>query len=151
MGIGFGLQELVANFISGILLLFEQSIRPGDVIEINNKVGRVEKLRIRSTTVRTNDNVEIIVPNQALLTSSVTTYTHSDRSVRIHIPVGVSYKSDPVEVRQVLLGAARRHGLVRANPPSIVFIEIPFPQRDLHLRSSINWEELIRKPKTDEE
>ena len=190
VGIGFGLQELVANFISGILLLFEQSIRPGDVIEINNKVGRVEKLRIRSTTVRTNDNVEMIIPNQALLTSSVTTYTHSDRSVRIHIPVGVSY---PVEVRQVLLGAARRHGLVRANPPPIVFfegygdssvdfslalwiddfmnmrrvssdvrfiiweelakrgIEIPFPQRDLHLRSSINWDELLQKPKTDEE
>lgn len=193
VGIGFGLQELVANFISGILLLFEQSIRPGDVIEINNKVGRVEKLRIRSTTVRTNDNVEMIIPNQALLTSSVTTYTHSDRSVRIHIPVGVSYKSDPVEVRQVLLGAARRHGLIRANPPPIVFfegygdssvdfslaiwiddfmnmrrvssdvrfiiweelakrgIEIPFPQRDLHLRSSINWDELLQKPKTDEE
>jgi potassium efflux system protein len=193
VGIGFGLQELVANFISGILLLFEQSIRPGDVIEINNKVGRVEKLRIRSTTVRTNDNVEMIVPNQALLTSSVTTYTHSDRSVRIHIPVGVSYRSDPVEVRQILLGAARRHGLVRSNPPPIVFfegygdssvdfslalwiddfmnmrrvssdvrfiiweelakrgIEIPFPQRDLHLRSSINWDELLQKPKTDEE
>lgn len=192
VGIGFGLQELVANFISGILLLFEQSIRPGDVIEVNNKVGRVEKLRIRSTTVRTNDNVEMIVPNQTLLTSSVTTYTHSDRSVRIHIPVGVSYSSDPVEVRQILLGAARRHGLVRENPAPIVFfegygessidfslavwidnfmnmrrvssdlrfiiweelakrnIEIPFPQRDLHLRSSVNWEELLQKPKPDE-
>ncbi len=123
VGIGFGLQELVANFISGILLLFEQSIRPGDVVEINNRVGRVEKLRIRSTTVRTNDNVEVIVPNQALLTASVTTYTHSDRSVRIHVPVGVSYSSDPAEVRQVLLGAARRHGLVRENPAPIVFFE----------------------------
>ncbi|MBX3051261.1 MAG: mechanosensitive ion channel [Caldilineaceae bacterium] len=192
IGIGFGLQELVANFISGILLLFEQSIRPGDVIEVNNKVGRVEKLRIRSTTVRTNDNVEMIVPNQTLLTSSVTTYTHSDRSVRIHIPVGVSYNSDPAEVRQILLGAARRHGLVRASPaPAIFFegygdssvdfslaiwiddfmnmrrvssdlrfiiweelakrgIEIPFPQRDLHLRSSINWDELMRREKAAE-
>jgi potassium-dependent mechanosensitive channel len=192
VGIGFGLQELVANFISGILLLFEQSIRPGDVIEVNNKVGRVEKLRIRSTTVRTNDNVEMIVPNQALLTSSVITYTHTDSSVRIHIPVGVSYNSDPVEVRQILLGAARRHGLVRENPSPIVFfegygdssvdfslavwiddfmnmrrvssdlrfivweelakrnIEIPFPQRDLHLRSSIPWEELLKKPQADE-
>lgn len=186
VGIGFGLQELVANFISGILLLFEQSIRPGDVIEVNNKVGRVEKLRIRSTTVRTNENIELIVPNQALLTSSVTTYTHTDSSVRIHIPVGVSYQSDPAEVRQVLLAAARRHGLVREQPTPVVFfegygdssldfnlavwiddfmnmrrvssdlrfiiweelakrrIEIPFPQRDIHLRSGIPWEKLVR-------
>lgn len=191
VGIGFGLQELVANFISGILLLFEQSIRPGDVIEVNNKVGRVEKLRIRSTTVRTNENIELIVPNQTLLTSSVVTYTHSDSSVRIHIPVGVSYQSDPTQVRQILLSAARRHGLVRENPTPVVFfegygdssidftvavwidnfmnmrrvssdlrfiiweelskhqIEIPFPQRDLHVRSGIPWDRLLSPGQED--
>lgn len=185
VGIGFGLQELVANFISGILLLFEQSIRPGDVVQVEGQIGTVEKLRIRSTTVRTFDNIEVIVPNQSLLTSAVTTYTHTNRSVRIRLPVGAGYNSDPSEVRDVLLKAAERHGLIKSNPAPVVFfesygassidfelavwiedlefmrkvrsdlyfiiweefakrgIEIPFPQRDLHLRSGIPWEKLL--------
>ena len=122
VGIGFGLQELVANFISGILLMFEQSIRPGDIIRINDTIGTVERLRIRSTTIRALDSVEMIVPNQNLLTSVVTTYTHTDTLVGLRIPVGVSYNSDPQEVRDVLLFAASRHGLVQKNPePSVTF------------------------------
>ena len=123
VGIGFGLQELVANFVSGILLLFEQSIRPGDVIEISGNLGTVEKLRIRSTTIRTRDNIEIIVPNQNLLTSSVTTYTHTERLVRVNIPVSVSYNSDPAVVREVLTTAGKRQGFVRKRPEPLVFFE----------------------------
>ena len=123
VGIGFGLQEIVANFISGIVLLFEQSLRPGDVISMENEVGTVRSLGIRATTVRTLDNVEVIVPNQAFLTSAVTTYTKTDRIVRVKIPVGVSYESDPKEIREVLLSVARQHHLVQEKPePAVRFI-----------------------------
>jgi small-conductance mechanosensitive channel len=184
VGIGFGLQEIVANFVSGIVLLFEQSLRPGDVVSMENEMGTVKSLGIRATTVRTRDNVEVIVPNQAFLTSAVTTYTKTDRIVRVKIPVGVSYGSDPKEIREVLLEVARQHNLVQEKPEPVVRfigfgdssldfqleiwlddpmltmsiksdlrfmiwtaftkrnIEIPFPQRDLHLRSGVPWEKL---------
>jgi potassium-dependent mechanosensitive channel len=178
VGIGFGLQELVANFISGLLLLFERSLRPGDVIEVGGQRGTVSQLRMRSTVLRTIDNIEIFVPNKTLLTSMVATYTHTDRTIRRVIRVGVSYRSDPTEVRDVLLGVVESHGLVLKEPKPTVFfvgfgdssldfeigvwigepartlqilhdlhmmifkefarhnIEIPYPQRDLHVRSA---------------
>jgi potassium-dependent mechanosensitive channel len=136
VGIGFGLQDLVANFISGILLLFEQSIRPGDILEVEGKMGTVQKLRIRSTTVRTFDNIEVIIPNQRLLTSSVTTYTHTDRRIRAHIMVGASYDDEPQEVRDALFSAANRHGLVLKEPPPLVFFEG-------YGESSINFELIV--------
>jgi potassium efflux system protein len=176
VGISFGLQELVANFISGILLVFEQSLRPGDVIKVSGHAGTVDKLRLRSTVLKTLDNVEIFVPNKTLLTSTVETYTHTDRKVRLSIDVGVSYASSPEDVRTILLEIAERHGLVLKDPaPNVFFtafgessldfqlliwindppraaqissdvrfmifrefarrgIQIPFPQRDIHLR-----------------
>jgi small-conductance mechanosensitive channel len=177
VGIGFGLQELIANFISGILLVFEQTLRPGDTVEVGGQRGTVTQMRMRATVLRNIDNVEIFVPNKTLLTSTVAAYTFSDRVVRRVISVGVSYDSDPTQVRDILLEVGRSHGLVMADPAPVVFftafgesslnfdlavwignsaralevvsdlhfmiysqftkhgIEIPFPQRDLHLRS----------------
>ncbi len=123
VGIGFGLQELVANFISGILLLFERTVRPGDVIEVNGQRGVVDKLRMRSTVIRTLDNTEVFVPNKNLLTSAFVAYTQTDRVVRRTVRAGVSYASDPTAVRDILLGAANRHGLVLKKPePMVLFL-----------------------------
>ncbi len=121
VGIGFGLQQIIANFISGIVLQFEQSLRPGDVIEVNNQLGTVEKLNIRSALVRTADNVEVIIPNQTFLTSQLISFTKTEALTRLGIPVGVGYGSDPRQVREILLQTAARHALVRDNPPPIVF------------------------------
>ena len=184
IGIGIGLQQIVSNFMSGIVLLFEQSLRPGDVIELNGEIGVVEKLNIRSTIIRTNDNVEVVVPNEQFFTTQVTTFTRSDNLTRINLTLGVSYSSDPKEVRELLMETAVKHGLVRKDPPPTVYfngfgesslefrlavwidqpkraprvrsdlffmiwetferhdINIPFPQRDLHLRDG--WQDLLR-------
>ncbi|MCB0110041.1 MAG: mechanosensitive ion channel, partial [Caldilineaceae bacterium] len=112
---------LVANFISGILLLFERTVRPGDMIEVGGQKGVVDKLRMRSTVIRTFDNTEIFVPNKNLLTSSFTAYTQTDRVVRRLLDIGVSYNSDPTQVRNILLEVANRHGLVLKKPEPLVF------------------------------
>jgi small-conductance mechanosensitive channel len=121
VGIGFGLQQIVANFISGILLLFERSLRPGDVIDVNGEMAIVDELSIRSTTVRTLDNVEVIVPNETFLTSFVKSYTKSNRFVRLLLTVGVSYDSNPNEVRDILLAVAEQHRQIESTPKPVVF------------------------------
>ncbi|MGK7893666.1 MAG: mechanosensitive ion channel family protein [Xenococcus sp. (in: cyanobacteria)] len=180
VGIGFGLREIISNFLSGIGLLFEGSLRPGDMLEVEGEPSTVENVSIRATTVRTFDNVEKIVPNQQLFTSIVTTYTGTDQVVRVLVPVGVSYQCDPEKVIEILLDVARQHHLVLTDPQPYVHlmgygdssvdfrlavfidkpeirltvrsdlyraiwkalaahnIEIPFPQRDLHIRSNDN-------------
>ena len=121
VGIGFGLQELVANFISGILLLFERTVRPGDVIEVGGQRGVVDQLRMRATVIRTADNTDVFVPNKNLLTSAFVAYTQTDRVVQRTLRIGVSYGSDPTKVRDILLGVANRHGLILKKPEPVVF------------------------------
>jgi small-conductance mechanosensitive channel len=121
VGIGFGLQELVANFVSGILLLFEQTLRPGDVIEVSGHRGRVSQMRMRSAVLRTAENVDIYVPNKTLLTSTVAAYTHMTQTTRRILKVGVSYDSDPIVVRNTLQEVVEHHGLVLKEPPPAVF------------------------------
>lgn len=123
VGIGIGLQNVVANFVSGIILIFEQSLRPGDVIDINGKIGTVSDLNIRATTIRTNDNVELVIPNDRFFSSEVVTYTKDNPLVRVELPFGVSYKSDPKTVRDLAVATVERHGLVsKKHTPTVQFM-----------------------------
>lgn len=177
VGIGFGLQEIVSNFVSGLIILFERPIKVGDVILLDTLEGEVAEVSIRATTIRTWKNEFLTVPNKELITQRVNNMTGDDPRVRLDLPVGVAYGSDLKLVRQVLLDVAGRHGKVLDEPPpNVVFvahgessldfelrvwvhidhrldvrhdvrmavdaafrragIEIPFPQRDVHLHTT---------------
>jgi small-conductance mechanosensitive channel len=184
VGIGFGLQNIVSNFVSGLVILAERPIQIGDRIDLgNNTVGKVMRIGARATHVLTNDNIMVIVPNSEFISSRVVNWTHIDPRVRLRISVGVSYRSDPHLVEKLLLEIAEGNPGVLKNPvPTVVFkefgessltfelrvwsddmahrpgtlesqlnfaiwdkfkehgIEIPFPQRDLHLREPIRVE-----------
>jgi len=182
VGLAFGLQEIFNNFVSGFILLFERSLEPGDIVQIGENTGTVQQLGIRSTMIKTRDNVELIIPNSYFLTEVVTNMTRSEDLVRTRIKVGVTYNANPREVQEVLLNVARQHPNVLTEPPPavqfqdfgdssldfILFIwtehalrspvltsdlrytiwdaltehniEIPFPQRDLHIRSGVPWD-----------
>ncbi len=105
-GIGFGLRNIADNFVSGVILLIERPIKVGDRIQLGEVYGDVHEIRARSTTVRTNDNIHIIVPNSEFISGKVTNISHNDNRVRFRIPVGVHYKSDPHHVAKVLVEAA---------------------------------------------
>jgi potassium-dependent mechanosensitive channel len=177
VGIGFGLQNIVNNFVSGIILLFERPVRTGDTVVVGGDWGTVRRIGLRSTVIETFDRAEIIVPNSELISEKVTNWTLSDRVARAVLSVGVAYGSDYRRVLEVLDALAREHPQVSDDPApysslvgfgdsSVNFelrawirdvdhrlrtqsdlfariaerfaeegIEIPFPQRDLHLRS----------------
>ncbi len=178
VGLGFGLQNVVNNFISGIIILAERPIAMGDRVEVAGVAGQVTHISLRSTTITTNDNISIIVPNSQFITETVINWSHGDPKVRMRLPVGVAYGSDTDKVRQALLEVAANHEKVLKDPAPAVFfnqfgdssldfelavwtsemtfsprrfrsdlnfainralrehgIEIPFPQRDLHIRS----------------
>ncbi|RXK12109.1 mechanosensitive ion channel protein MscS [Halarcobacter mediterraneus] len=104
IGIGFGLQTVVSNFISGIILMFERTIRIGDVIEINDLLkGTVTDIRVRSTTVKTFDNIDIVVPNSSFIQNNVINWTLEDKSRRLHVPFGVAYGTKIEEVKEIVL------------------------------------------------
>ncbi len=116
IGLGFGLQNLASNFISGITLLIEQPIRVGDFIEIDRLLGTVETISIRSTTVRTLDGVFVIVPNIRFVENNIINWSYRDPRCRLHIPVGVAYGSDTLTVTEALLAAARKDSKVLSDP-----------------------------------
>lgn len=179
VGIGFGLQNVTANFISGLIVMFERPITIGDRVEVGGIEGDVIEINIRSTKIRTLNNISIIVPNTEFVSNNVINYSHGDSSFRLDINVGVSYSSDLKTVLKALNEVAEQHPKIMRNPPhqvhlrefgdsswdmqlrvwvpnvkeryvlrnelhqAIVYkfaelnIEIPFPQRDLHVRSSV--------------
>lgn len=109
VGIGFGLKDIVINFLSGIILLFERSLRPGDIIEFNNKMGKVEEINLRATTMKTRDHVEIVIPNQLFWNASLTSYTRRSRITRFDIEVVVRYDHSPDTVTAILVNAVRKN------------------------------------------
>ncbi len=179
IGIGFGLQNIASNFISGITILLEQPIKVGDFIEVDGLLGTVARISVRSTTIQTLDGISIIVPNSTFIQNNVINWSYRDPTSRIHLSIGVAYGSDLALVTEALLRAARRESLVLKEPaPQVWFrqfgessldfellfwisrpqtkemvrsalnylideefrqqaIEVPFPQRDLHLRSGL--------------
>jgi small-conductance mechanosensitive channel len=180
VGLGFGLQNIASNFISGLVILAERPITIGDRVEVAGIAGQVEHIRARSTVIRTNDNIMMIVPNTKFIDSPVTNWTYGDRRVRFRIPVSVAYGSDIAKVRDTLLAVAGENLHTLKEPAPSAFlenfgenaiefklvvwssemsarpsryrsdinfaiaakfreagIEMPFPQRDLHIRSGV--------------
>lgn len=178
VGIGFGLQNITNNFISGMIILFERPIKVGDRIEVGNLEGNVVEISARATTVNTNDNVSVIVPNSDFISKQVINWSHNNRLVRFRFPVSVSYKEDPNLVKKALLEVVKENSGVLKHPePDVLFdafgdssldfmlrvwtkeyidrprvlksqlyyaifkkfsaygIEIPYPQRDVHIRT----------------
>jgi small-conductance mechanosensitive channel len=178
VGVGFGLQKVVSNLVSGIILLLDRSIKPGDVIEIGSTYGRIESLGARYVSVATRDNTEYLIPNEDLITTQVVNWSFSDKLVRLKVVVGVSYDSDIHQVMRIMVAAAVGIPRVLDDPKPVCqlknfgdssidmelrlwisdpengvsnvssdvriaiwdafkanSIEIPFPQRDLHIKS----------------
>jgi small-conductance mechanosensitive channel len=123
VGIGFGLQSIVNNFVSGLIVLFERPIDKGDSVEIGNLRGTVQHIGIRASVVRTSQGADIIVPNSQFIAEKVTNWTHGDRSMRIELPVSINYAASPKKVIDVLEATARSHPEVLREPaPQAIFV-----------------------------
>ncbi len=145
VGIGFGLQNITNNFVSGIIILFERPIKVGDRIEVGQIAGDVVNVSMRATTVVTNDNISVIVPNSEFISSTVINWSHHDRNVRFNFPVDVSYKEDPEKVKQLLLEVADKNpGVLKSPAPDVLFEEFGDSSLNFNLRVWTN--EYINRP-----
>jgi small-conductance mechanosensitive channel len=180
VGVGFGLQKVVSNLVSGVILLMDRSIKPGDVIEVGQTYGRIQSLSARYVSVVTRDGTEFLIPNEDLITQQVINWTYSNKLIRLKILIGVAYDSDIHQVMRLMIAASQRvprvleepgpvcqlrnfgdsaiemelriwikdpeNGIANVSSAARVAIwdsfkqhgiEIPFPQRDLHLKSGL--------------
>jgi potassium efflux system protein len=135
VGLGFGLQEIFANFIAGLIVLFERPIRVGDMVTLGTVSGTVTKIRMRATTIVDWDRKELIVPNKEFITGQLINWTLSDQTLRLVIPVGVAYGSDTELVEKLLLEVARGYEHVVADPPpTVMFSAFGESSLDFQLR-----------------
>jgi potassium efflux system protein len=135
VGLGFGLQEIFANFVSGLIILFERPVRIGDVITVNGTTGKVTRMQIRATTITDADRRELIVPNKKFITDEVINWTLSDATTRLVIPVGISYDCDPTQAVKLLVQLAKAHPHVLKEPaPSALLKGFGNSTLDLELR-----------------
>ena len=135
VGIGFGLQGVVNNFVSGLILLFERPVRVGDYIELGGNWSEIKKIGLRATTVQTFNQADMIIPNADLVTNQVTNWTLSNRRVRLIIPVGVAYGSDVPLVIETLMACADAHAMVTKTPaPQVLFMRFGESTLDFELR-----------------
>jgi len=146
VGIGFGLQNIVSNFVSGLILLAERPVAIGDRIEVSGVAGQVTRISLRSTTVVTNDNISVIVPNSDLITHPITNWSHGDPKVRIRIPVSVAYGTDLERLRRLLLEAAAEHGSVLPSPVPTVFLD-NFGDSSLNLELGVWTQDMASRPR----
>jgi potassium efflux system protein len=135
VGIGFGLQNVVNNFVSGLILIFERPVKVGDTVEVGALMGVVSRIGIRASVVRSYDGAEVIVPNGDLISTRVINWTLSDRRKRIKVPIGVAYGSDPEQVRETLLKVGADHPDTIDDPgPIALFIGFGNSSLDFELR-----------------
>lgn len=139
VGIGFGLQTVVSNFVSGIILLIERPIKVGDWVMVGANEGFVKQITVRSTELQTFQRASVIIPNSDFISTPVINWTHKDHYGRIEVPVGVAYGSDVEKVKEILLGCAGRHEQVLTSPePHVLFMNFGNSSLDFELRCFTN-------------
>ncbi len=153
-GLAFGLQEIFANFVSGLIILIERPVRVGDIVTVGGVEGRVTQLRMRATTILDWDRKESLIPNKQFITGNIVNWTLSDSVTRTVIPVGVAYGSDTASVRKILLQVAHESDLVLKDPePTAIFLRFGDSTLDFQLRVFIEnrdiWPEMINQLHTD--
>ncbi len=146
VGLGFGLQNIISNFISGLIILAERPIAIGDRIEIGSVAGQVREISLRSTTVVTNDNIAIIVPNADFITHSVTNWSYEDPRVRFRVPFGVAYGTDLEQLRKLMLEVADEHPKALKEPKPDLFFA-GFGDSSLNFELAIWSEEMTISPR----